>query len=351
MKIIESQFGVVRHKRRKIKLDWLEKEFVQTVYTDRSAYELDGGFTILAFAIEELLTDNYLIPVHASQKSYKPPFIHTAYWLTESTPSSGGWDSSAMLRMQDLLDLRYYDNHPEEQVEKVWTRIEQVYTFLLTVKDREVITREERSLELFGREKWLSEPEGEGFLRRIGLTLTDLRAVVAREPFVHYVQPAKTIAITLIVENKSFFHSAKQLMRQGKTVCGLSPDMLIYGEGWKIDSSLLFLEELDIDPLRIILFYVGDMDRAGWDIYGKLKHSYPDLDLRLAIPIYEQMMEHTGSTYTYDTEQSCNPNHLTTVLQEFSEYPELREFIDQLLDENRRVPQEILNYEVMARLT
>lgn len=350
MNVLENKYGAVRSGRKKIELEKLEQEVISFAYETPADYVWAGGFRILAAGINELVTEGYLEPVKSSPMSYKQPYVHTYFWLTKSVSAQMEWDRSAVLRMQDLLDLHYYLIRPETQTQEVWSRIERVSDFLRTAKDREFITLEERSLELFGQEKWLSESEGKQFLNRLKLTLDNLKCVNAREPFIYFVKPMVPVRVILIVENKSFFHSVKRLMRSDKMICGLSPDMLIYGEGWKIDSSLLFLEELDIDPLQAALLYVGDMDKAGWDIYGKLKVSYPDLNLHLALPLYEQMMKQTEEPYPYLVEQNCNPDHLHNVLQELSSNLELKAYIERLLEENRRVPQEVLNYEVMVRL-
>ncbi|CAH1056762.1 hypothetical protein [Paenibacillus pseudetheri] len=351
MNTLEKKFGAVRTGRSKVELDKLEKEIIRTAYDTPAEYELlGGGFRVLAVAITELVAEGYLKPIKSSPMSYKQPSIPTSYWLSKSVTAQARWDPSAVLRVQDLLDLHYYLIRPETQTQELWSRIERVSNFLRTVKDREMITIEERSLELFDQEKWLSDPEGKQFLTRVKLTLESLKCVIAREPFIYYVKPAVTVRNILIAENKSFFHSAKRLMISDIMICGLSPDMLIYGEGWKIDSSLLFLEELNIDPLQTTLLYVGDMDKAGWDIYGKLKVSYPDLNLQLALPIYEQMMKLTEEPYTYNLPQICNPDHLHNVLQELSSNLELNAFTERLLEEDLRVPQEILNYEVMVRM-
>jgi hypothetical protein len=348
--VLEKKFGAVRIGRKRVELEKMEKEVIRSAYGTKAEYDSAGGFRILSAGITELVTEGYLEPLKSSKMSYNQPFIPTSYWLSKSVSTHAGWDRSSVLRAQDLLDLHYYLIRPETQTQEVWSRIERISNFLRTMNDREIITIEERSLELFGQEKWLSESEGKQFLTRLKLTLDSLKCVNAREPFIYYVKPKVPVRVILIVENKSFFHSAKRLMKRDMLICGLSPDMLIYGEGWKIDSSLLFLEELNIDPLQAALLYVGDMDKAGWDIYGKLKVSYPDLNLRLALPIYEQMMKLTEESYTYKLPQICNPDHLHNVVQELSSNLELKAFTERLLEEDLRVPQEILNYEVMVRL-
>ncbi|WP_229696023.1 Wadjet anti-phage system protein JetD domain-containing protein [Paenibacillus albidus] len=351
LQVLEQRFGAVRRSRRKVELTSLEKDLIRS-FGAPVDYERAGGFQSMASCLEELAAEGCLTPVKSSSKSFKSPFIHTRYWLAESLPLQAGWDHSAMLSLRKKLDLDYFEKHPEGQTPETWSRLERLYTFMLLAESREYITREERSLELFGQEKWLSEPEGRQLLTRLGLSLDSLKAVNAHEPFIYYIRHSQTVRNILIAENKSFFHSSKRLICSGLSICGLSVDLLIYGEGWKIDRSLLFLEEIEIDPGQVSLYYAGDMDKAGWNIYGKLKFSYPELNLQLAAPIYEQMMYYGEFGYPYDNdkEQLCNPAHLELVRQELSAYPELLRYAEWLLAVNLRVPQEVLNYEVMARL-
>ncbi|MEK3793702.1 hypothetical protein MKX42_18370 [Paenibacillus sp. FSL R7-0204] len=284
---------------------------------------------------------------------YSSTHLEEAYWLTVPASSQARWSETAMMRVIGAkgLNLDYYRNHPEFQTADTWKYIERIYEFLRTAEDRETITREERSLELFDQEKYLAGPEGKQFLSRLGMNLELLRAEIVREDFEAHLVPDRPILCILISENHSFYQSAKRLMVKGTAVCGLQPDMLIYGEGWKIISSLSYLEERGIDLLEAKLFYVGDMDKKGWEIYGNLKLSYPELNMKLAMPVYRSMLSSATRSYDYAKEQTdCPPAYLERVRQEFSAIPELLLCMNSLLTENKRIPQEVLNYEVMARL-
>lgn len=352
MKVIASKYGLVRKTRRRVSVQKLE-EAVKGTFEYRSDY---SGLTSFAEGVEQLWAEGYFIKLAKSQL-YKTTYVDSVYWLPENVSTLAGWNEASMLRVLDsrLISLDYYRNHPEEQTELIWTYIERIYEFLRTAKDREHVTREERSLELFDQEKWLSESEGINFLSKLGLTLDSLKAEIVRELFEYYT-PSQQLQrkSILISENHSFYHSSKRLLQQGKPVCGIQPDMLIYGEGWKIISSLFFLEELEdleIDPSTVSIQYVGDMDKAGWNIYGALKLRYPNLQIKLAMPVYELMAENARRDYNYlNGQKDCLKEHLDIVLEEVAVSPKLLGCIHRLLKGNKRIPQEVLNYEVMARL-
>lgn len=351
IEVIERRYGVIRKSKKRLELEWLEKAVMGT-FEYRSDYVDAGGLTLFSAGIETLVAEGYLSTLSKS-RSYKTSSVSAVYWLSETASTASGWSEASMLRVLDAreLNLDFYKKHPEEQTAKVWEYIEQVYDFLRTAGDREYITREERSLELFHQEKWLSESEGMQFLSRLGLTLNSLKAIHISEPFIHYRKPEQPVRNILISENHSFYYSARRLLRSGYSICGLQPEMLIYGEGWKIAKSLQYLEELNIDPLETEILYAGDLDNAGLDIYGKLKLDYTDIHLQLALPVYQQMMRMSPNAYSYGIEQkTCDPAYYALILQGVSADPELKNYIEGLLAMNRRVPQEVLNYEVMARL-
>ena len=79
-----------------------------------------------------------------------------------------------MMKLSDLFDFSYYERHPEWQTKEEWNRIQIYILFLSPVEEREMVSLEERSLELFGHEKFLLDsdlfPDGKGFLTRIGIS-------------------------------------------------------------------------------------------------------------------------------------------------------------------------------------
>ncbi|WP_151734019.1 Wadjet anti-phage system protein JetD domain-containing protein [Paenibacillus tengchongensis] len=354
VQLLEGKYGSVRSSRKKVKLKDLEKDLEQS-YPSRADYAAEG-LGRFEDAVASLVAEGYLTPL-AKRTAYKTTSVDAMYWLTANASALPLWSEAEILRMMDqkLLNFRYFVNHPEAQTAENWLYITRVYDFLRTVDRRDWVTREERSLELFDREKWLAEPKGKQFLSRLGLSLESLKAEHIREPFIFFRMPETAVYSILIVENLSIYTSARRILRSGGAVCGYRPEMLIYGEGWKIVRSLEYLEELEgvhWGAENPAIIYAGDMDKAGFDIYGNLKLSYPGLNLQLGLPFYEQMVNCAKRTYPYDDDkrQQCNPQHLEAVLEEAAGYPDLKAFIGRLVEEDRRLPQEVLNYEVMARL-
>ena len=113
-----------------------------------------------------------------NQYNGKTPALPLYYWVNIKVQEAK-WDRLEMMKLSDQFDFSYYERHPEWQTEDEWNRIQNLYTFLKSSQERETVSLEERSLELFGHEKFLidsdSFPDGKGFLARMEYQKTNLK--------------------------------------------------------------------------------------------------------------------------------------------------------------------------------
>lgn len=127
--LLENKYGTVRTGRRKINLDSIEQEVISSAYKTQEEYLWAGGFRVLADSINELVAESFLEPMKSSPMSSKQPYMYTYFWLNKSVSTQVGWDPSAVLSVQNLLDLHYYLIRPETQTQEVWDQIVQVSNF------------------------------------------------------------------------------------------------------------------------------------------------------------------------------------------------------------------------------
>ena len=85
-----------------------------------------------------------------------------------------------MMKLSDLFDFSFYERHPEWQTKEEWTHNStSIYLSQVRSGTGSGLTVEERSLELFGHEKFLLDsdlfPDGKGFLTRIGYQKRNLK--------------------------------------------------------------------------------------------------------------------------------------------------------------------------------
>jgi hypothetical protein len=337
-------------KRKKIHTQQIEEYLIKDKLKDPIRYQTENGYRYFVQIMNELTNEGVVTPVKKSPLNGRRPSLHTEWWL-EKVVLETLWSDQQILAVSDLLNLTKYRQHPEWQTDQEWERIQVIYTFLKQIDQFIWVTREERSFQLFGGEKFLTN-EGASLLQRLQLTLGDLKARVYGEPFAFWPAPsgdirnAKTV---LIVENQSFYHTCRLLMNSGKDINGIQPDLLIYGEGKKIEKSFNFLFDItSMDDLKI--HYVGDIDPEGWGIFVRLKETYPSANIRPAVSIYDAMLNSKLSNQT-EKNQNENRSYLAQVVVEFQQFgrSDISEQIQQLWENKRRVPQEVLSLDTIGQ--
>ncbi|GHH98880.1 Wadjet anti-phage system protein JetD domain-containing protein [Neobacillus kokaensis] len=312
-------------------------------------FEMDG-YSLFFNAIQTLQGEGQLIPIQNNQYNGKTPGLSLYYWVNIKAKAAK-WDRLEMMKLSDQFDFSYYERHPEWQTKEEWNRLQNVYSFLQRSQEREWVSVEERSLELFGHEKFLLDgeqfPNGKGFLTRIGTTEEQLKMVNYGEPFVFWLKQGKAIheiKRVLIVENLSFFHTSIQLLEAG--TLDYEPDLLIYGEGTKIERSFSFFFRM-FPPDDYLFYYAGDLDAAGYGILIRLIEKYPDCCIQPALKIYRKMLECHDQKNEQKQGQTQNLVLRDAFFQWFTE--EEQALLMGLWKENKRIPQEVLTIETWRR--
>ncbi|MGO4889949.1 Wadjet anti-phage system protein JetD domain-containing protein [Anaerobacillus sp. MEB173] len=335
-------------RKKRIDAQSLEDYIIKNKFKNPINYQVENGYQIFVQVIKELNNEGVITPVKKSVLNGRRPSIHTQWWLLPA-PIESTWNDSKILAFSDLLNLNKYRLHPEWQTEAEWNRVEIIYQFLKAKDKYQWVTREERAFQLFGEEKYFSY-EGRVLLQRLQLSLDDLKAKVYGEPFVFWPSPNSLISeakTVLIVENLSFYHTCRQLLNQGKSIKGLQPELLIYGEGKKIEKSFNFLNEIT-NKSDLTIYYVGDIDPEGWGIYVRLKESYPQENIQIALSIYDLLLENARTNKT-ETEQTTNTSYLKHVIEELEQHgrTDMATKVKELWEHKRRIPQEALSLDTI----
>ncbi|WP_071394637.1 Wadjet anti-phage system protein JetD domain-containing protein [Bacillus tuaregi] len=312
-------------------------------------FEMDG-YSLFYRAIEVLQEEGQLSPIHNHQYNGRTPELSLYYWVNVKMEETH-WDRLEMMKLGDLFDFSYYERHPEWQTNEEWMRIESLYQFLQTSHERETVSVEERSLELFGHEKFLLDgdryPDGSRFLARIGISEDKLKIVKYEEPFVFWMKQGKErkdIQRILIVEKLAFFHTSIQLLETNQL--DYEPDLIIYGEGIKIEQSFSFFFRM-FPQKNYLFYYAGDLDVEGYGILIRLMEKYPDCCIQPALKIYRKMLECLGQRNDQKMVKRQNLKYRDSFLQWFTE--EEQEILQKLWQENKRIPQEVLTIETWRK--
>ena len=345
---VRSFIEDIQHPKQKKKINSNDLEFQLRKLLD-DYFEMDG-YSLFYSAIALLQAEGQLIPIQNNQYNGRIPALSLYYWVNIKVQENK-WDRLEMMKLSNQFDFSFYERHPDWQTKDEWNRILKLYTFIQSSQEREIVSFEERSLELFGHEKFLldgdSFPEGKGFLARIGISGDRLKMVNYGEPFVFWMKQGKEmkdIQRVLIVENLSFFHTSIKLLEAD--LLDYEPELIIYGEGTKIERSFSFFFRMF--PAKSYLFYyAGDLDAAGYGIIIRLIEKYPDCSIQPALKIYRKMLECLEQRNDQNQGQQQNSKYRDLFFQWFTEEEQV--LLMQLWQENKRIPQEVLTIETWRR--
>ena len=221
--------------------------------------------------------------------------------------------------------------------------------WLTKQKGNDMMSRRERSFAIFGEEKELDHHLR--LLEAIGITGDTLRYYETPEQcFSDHIPVRKSNMTLLICENKDIWFNIRRLMyeSQANTLFDTQIDGVIFGKGNDItgkDKFRSYAAYLGADTIRFL--YCGDIDRAGFDIFLRLCKAAEELHIELFFPAYKKMLELSRNIQLPDSDDGrCIMPEMSGILPHFT--TDEQKQITQILGDNKRLPQEILSYPVLA---
>ena len=342
-----------KNNRKRFDLTDLEK-FVVDAYGGHDEYLKNGGYISVYKTISILKSNGEIKEIESSDYNGLNPPLKTR-WQIIIRKSCDCWDKSKMLKLSDEVDFSYYTKNPDYKNDTEWEYINSIYLFMKSRDSREWVSLEERSLELFNDEKFLKNRKDKangkfGILSRLGISHEDLKIKKYGEMFIYWNRGTSDIRNGIILENHSTFFSYKRIAEKRGDLFGFVPDILIYGEGKKIESSMSFLNEI-ADTGKVKLLYFGDVDSEGFGIYHRLKERYPEIDIKLQSEAYEHLIKLCERGYPLG-EQKKNESHLRYFIDEIKEQVSCSviEKLENIWNSDFRIPQELINYEYLLKV-
>lgn len=336
---------------KKFELIALEKFVIEKCGGQSNYYEL-GGYAAFYKEMQKLKEEKIIREI-ANSKSNMAKLPMKLRWTIITSKVEGLWKDEDIIKCSDILNFKTYIKHPEYQTKKEWTYIKNIYNFLKEKESRQWASVEERCLELFYDEKFLTDSDNRKkdnkVLKRLSLSLEDIKAKQYGEQFIYWNRGVSEIKIIIILENHSTFFSFKRAVQKGIKIFGIEPDALIFGYGKKIIKSFSFLDEI-ADPSEVLVYYFGDMDPDGYFIYKALKDKYNNVNIKLLVEAYVEIIKIDKKYKSKD--QQKNEECLKCILDEFDEKNcgGYKDYIVKLWKESCRIPQEFITYEYLLKL-
>lgn len=298
--------------------------------------------------VRELLESGRIKPLKASGKNGKKPALYREYWLVEEKEDMREFLDELKYGLVPAISIDYYASHPEVyREERHWVQMLNDYLR----NHRENMFREasvnERSFEIWNREKFLTKEQGRKILKHCGLGPEKLNIYQTAEPLAYYSHTREMPQNLLILENKDTFYSMRRHLLDGAdTILGVRIGTLIYGAGKGILRSFEDFE-LCVEPYMKDegnkICYFGDLDYEGIGIYERLvdicREHWKVIPF---VPAYMAMLKKAEYVKTLpDTKEQQNRN----IQQEFFAYfsKEQVDKMKRILKSGKYIPQEILN--------
>ena len=297
---------------------------------------------------------NQIKPVKNSPLNGKTPALHTRYWLIEPEPDYTAQIEELQFKLSSSIRTDYYLNHLDiYQKERKWVWLLSQYLKAQKQKIPEPVSLNERSFQIWGREKFLQREQGKKILTHCGITLEQLHVYTTTEPLAYYSALTQTPQTVLILENKDTFYSMRKYLLSGRQkMFGQQIATIIYGAGKGIlrsFSDFRFCVEPHINAPENQILYFGDLDYEGIGIYERLQELFhTEHEIRPFIGAYEAMLQKAeagGIDFLPEMSENQNQNLSGQFYRYFSK--ETREKMQKLLHAGKYIPQEILNIQDM----
>jgi hypothetical protein len=338
--------------RKRIKTKAIEDYIIKRVGTQK--YRRQSGYQEFANSIESLVSKKLIRPIKAWKKNGMVPSLYNGYQiLSLQKELNPAIKKELLTQYHPNINTTYYLSHPQAYKEDK-EYLSQLDQFLKENNTLELMpmTVNERSFQIFGDEKFLASQAGREFLRRVGLSFETLEAYPTYEPFFYY-QQARGLEQRnlLIIENKDTFFSFKKLLQEEiDSWAGVSFDLLIYGEGKKIQHSFPFFYELkEYQEGANNFYYFGDLDPAGISIWYGLEKKFKE-KFKPFIFFYTILLEkYQKGAPQLKKQQNFKQQTIKKFISYFSS--EIQNEILELFNVNRYLPQEGLNYSLLKDIS
>ena len=223
-----------------------------------------------------------------------------------------------------------------------------LYNFIRNRDKRDFVSYEERCLELFDDEKFYKKSNNTLSKLKVNnkLGFSDIfEALKIRkemDELVIFCKKSKANNV-LILENKASYSSYKRFLENNETIGKEKIDALIFGNGKAIINKGDKIKEF-INDINSNIYYLGDIDPEGLGIYFLLCSKNKEIEVKLLKSFYIKMLD-SNKNLKYDMKQNKNIIYLDYFINNFDSY--YQEKIKYLWDNNLRIPQEVIGYEVI----
>lgn len=322
--------------KKKITLEKIEEIYKVSTYGE--LYDL----------ILKLIENNEIEVIKSSGGNGRKPALYKKYKIVEKEEDNSFYIEELTYKILSKFDISYY----KKNIDKYKEHRNYILALNTFIKENEELLKiplsmNERSFQIWGREKFLQKEEGKSILKNLGLNLDYLNYYDTSEPLAYYSKSKKVPQNILILENKDTYYTMrKYLINSNNNILRKEIDTVIYGAGKGVIKAFrdydISVEDYLANKVNKI-YYFGDLDYEGIIIYEKFYDTYKDkYNINLFIDGYKKMIDKINNINCLPKmKDGQNKNINKYFLDEFS--LEYRLKIEEILKNNLYIPQEIIN--------
>jgi hypothetical protein len=293
--------------------------------------------------VMSLIASGEIVPMKSKLNNGKKPALPLCYWKILPEVDYAPYLAELRTAYSIYLHVSYYFDNLNVYLKEREDAL-MLNTFFKTKKDLlEIpVSYNERSFQIFHREKFLTKKGGMRVLKHCGVSIESLNVVKTAEPFAYYSVDRSIPQKMLIIENKDPFCGMREHLIKGKTTLfGEDIKTLIYGAGKRVISSL---SDFDVssEPYmrdeRNKIYYYGDLDYEGIHIYEDFAKTFA-YPVEPFIPAYQRLLRSKLEALPYSKEKQ-NKNISDLFFSYFG--VEEQKQMKRILESGRYVPQEYL---------
>ncbi|MCB2290817.1 DUF2220 domain-containing protein [Clostridium sp. CS001] len=297
--------------------------------------------------INELIEKGVIIPTKKSKTNGKDPWLFTRYTLVKVEENNTDHINEIKNELFIGLNTSYYLSHIDLY------KADREYVIELSNYLRNnrqslsvPVSINERSFEIWGKEKFLKDSRGQTIIKNVGLNIEDFNFYYTPEPFVFFSFTKCENQRVLIIENKDTWYSIRKLMLEGdNNILGTYIDTIIYASGKGRFKGLLeydlMVEKYLRNPKEVL--YWGDIDYEGIVIYEGLKTKFKDMfNLHIFNGAYKKMIFKSLDKKLPSFSEGQNKNITDLFLSELD--MEDKNEVIKIFANGLYIPQEIITY-------
>ncbi|WP_242834226.1 Wadjet anti-phage system protein JetD domain-containing protein [Clostridium pasteurianum] len=229
-------------------------------------------YDALCGVVADLIKEERLLPVKSSGGNGKKPMLYKKYRILEKNTDNSKLLDEINYKLSTKLSIEYYKEHIDKYKEHR-KYILKLSDFIISKQHllSEPVSMNERSFQIWGREKFLQKEGGKTIVKNLGMELEELNYYDTSEPLAYYSKSKETPQKILIIENKDTYYTMRRhLIGGGENILGEDISTLIYGGGKNINKAFndykISVEDYVSDSKNTILYF-GDLDYEGIVIY------------------------------------------------------------------------------------